>query len=195
MNNLSLLLQIYPERCKTKSNNPNVIAIYNVILEHENSDSDYWNEDHGSEAIIQIFENVFSEYDWKDLENDLNNWTAFQLELFTQAILGGYMSYTNGGIYYQSDKEIIKKITKTIPKRFDLLFSIIKIESESKLALECSNIIKENLNFINDHFNILLETNFTYLAKIQNIIELLNLSESNYDDLIDLKEKTQKASR
>nr|WP_155075660.1 hypothetical protein [Flavobacterium sp. MC2016-06]MBU3858503.1 hypothetical protein [Flavobacterium sp. MC2016-06] len=182
------------ENCKTESINSFVIAVYKVILEHENSDSDYWNEDHGSQDLIQIFENCFNLGDWKDLELDLKNWTNFQLELFTQAILGGYLSYTNEGVY-NSEKEIVKELTKTVPNRFDLLFPIIELEKERKLnSKDLSHIIIDYLDFINDHFDILIETDSNYIKKIKSIFLLLGLTESNSENVLILKQKIQNAS-
>jgi hypothetical protein len=191
MEDYKLLKERYLDNFKSESTNLKVLSICKVVLEHENSDSDYWNEDHGSNDLIRIFENMYFDDDWKDLECDLNNWSNYQLELFTQAILGGYSSYTNNGTYYSTDKEVIKQITKTIPNRFDLLIPIIEIGRKRKHT-DFSCQVMENLNFINDHFDILLEKNFNYLDKIQKIIELLNLSDSY---ILDLKEKIQKASR
>ena len=174
--------------------NPTVTAIYKFIKDHERFDSDYWNEDHGSEDLIRFFEHL-TEDDWKDLAFDLKNWTDSQLEIFTQAILGGYLSYTNKGIYY-SDRETIRKLTKTIPHRFDLLFPIIKIETERKIKYQDFSFqIIENLNFITDHFEILMEKDSNYLVKIQELFNQLGLSEANSQTAIALKEKIEKAIR
>lgn len=189
-----LFKQRYLKECKTQSINPNVLEVYKLILENENTDSDYWNEDHGSHDLIRIFENSFTDNDWAELEKDLNNWTTFQLELFTLAIMNGYSSYTNNGIYY-NDKETVKKLTDTIPNRFDLLLPIIQIEKERKLEYgDLSYMVWENLSFINDHFEILLEKDKEYLNKIQQIFELLHLSDSDAEVISSLKNKIQKAS-
>jgi hypothetical protein len=81
-NDFDLFKQKYLDYSATQSTNVNVLAIYKVVLAGENVDSDYWGEDHGSNDLIHIFENSFSENDWKDLELDLCNWSYHQLELY-----------------------------------------------------------------------------------------------------------------
>ncbi|NOQ72718.1 MAG: hypothetical protein GQ574_11980 [Crocinitomix sp.] len=183
-----------PKVIKKEANN--VLKIYNVVLRGENVDSDYWNEDHGSLDLIHIFEENFTKNDWIALALDLNNWSTEQLELFIQGILGGYSGFTNNGIYYYNDKEAILEITKTIPYRFDLLFPILQIENDRKeLYNPLSCEIIENINFINDHFDILLAIDLGYLDKIRTILELLKLSDSKHEIVIELRAKIDNSSK
>jgi hypothetical protein len=183
MKELELLQHKYLENCKTESKNPYVIAVYKVVLDHENSDSDYWSEEYGSSDIIGIFENLFDLNDWNELKMDLINWTAHQLELFTQAILNGYLSYTSYSItgnYYPQDKEIVNEITKSIPYRFDLIFTIIEIENNRKFPTGYSAIseIYDNLDFFNVHFDIILEKDPNNINRIIDLLKFLNIDES-----------------
>ncbi|MFT5823993.1 MAG: hypothetical protein ACI8ZM_005259 [Crocinitomix sp.] len=167
----------------------NVLKVYNVVLQGKNVDSDYWNEDHGSFDLIQIFEEDFTQNDWIALALDLNNWSTEQLELFIQGILGGYSGYTNNGVY-NNEKEVVLEITKTIPYRFDLLFPIIKIEKDRKELYDLlSHQIVENINFINDHFDILITLDMGYLEKIRTLFILLKLSDSKDEIAIELSSK------
>lgn len=170
--NFETFRQKYPDDCKTQSNNSCVLELYSIVLAGEHKDSDYWNEEHGASDIIRVFETIFTAYDWEELEADLKNWTTSQLELFTEAILSGYYSYTANGVYY--DYYDIAKLTQTIPNRLNLLLPILAIEKERDLQYhELSWIIVRNSNFIKDHFEILLKHDAQNLTTIKRVFELL----------------------
>lgn len=182
------LRQKYPNACKTQSTNACVLEIYSIVLIGEHRDSDYWNEEHGASDIIRVFENCFTANDWKELEDDLKNWTTAQLELFTEAILSGYYSYTDTGVYY--DHYDIETLTKTVPNRLNLLLPILAIERKRALKYrELSWIIIENSNFINDHFEIVVKRDAKNRSTIQMIFQLLNVSQSDNPSLVALKNK------
>ncbi|UUC45971.1 hypothetical protein [Flavobacterium cerinum] len=191
--NFETFRQKYPDDCKTKSNNSCVLALYSIVLAGEHKDSDYWNEEHGASDIIRLFETIFTTYDWEELEADLKNWTTSQLELFTEAILSGYYSYTNNGIY--NDHYDIEKLTQTIPNRLNLLLPILAIEKERDLQYhELSWIIVENSNFINDHFEIVLQKDPQHLNTIKTIFESFARFDSTDPMIITLKNKIDNVS-
>ncbi|MCD6068280.1 MAG: hypothetical protein K0S33_3106 [Bacteroidetes bacterium] len=184
--------QKYLADCKTQSSNSCVLELYRLMLEKERVDSDYWSEEHGAADIIRIFENCFTDHDWKELETDLPNWTLAQLELFTEAIMGGYHSYTENGVYYEHYD--VESLTKTIPNRLSLLIPILRIEKERGPGYpELSIIIRQNIHFINDHFDIVLRKNPENLQTIQQIVELSGIAASQDQGAIDLKNKIKKA--
>lgn len=183
-----IVRQKFPTDCKTQSTNPCVLEIYSIVLIGEHRDSDYWNEDHGASDIIRVFENCFTAYDWKELEDDLKNWTTSQLELFTAAILSGYYSYTENGVYY--DHYDIETLTQTVPNRLHLLLPILAIERERALKdRELSWIIVENINFINDHFEIVVQRDAQNRTTIRTIFQLLDVSQSDNPSILALKNK------
>lgn len=183
----------YSDDCKTQSNNSCVLALYSIVLAGEHKDSDYWNEEHGASDIIRVFETIFTAYDWEELEADLKNWTTSQLELFTEAILSGYYSYTNNGVY--NDHYDIEKLTQTIPNRLNLLLPILAIEKERDLQYhELSWIIVENSNFINDHFEIVLQKDPQHFNTIKTIFESFARFDSTDPMIMALKNKIDNVS-
>ena len=173
----------------TKSENPNVLEVYTIVVQHQNADSDYWTEEHGSGDLIQVFRNRFSAEDWKDLQTDLPNWSNDQLQLFTIAILNGYHAFTNEGVYY-GEPETVKEVTRTVPERFDLLLTLLQIDQErNPTSRPLATAIAENLHFINDHFHILLDHHIHYFEKIREVAALLRVEESDREEALDLKEK------
>lgn len=71
---------------KTQSEDSEVLEIYSYILKHENWDSDWWNEDHGANDLMYIIEK-FSENIFEKVQQDISNWTGFQIELFAQTLV------------------------------------------------------------------------------------------------------------
>ena len=110
-----LFKQKYKKTCKTESSSFAVLKLYSFILQNENSDSDYWTEGSGNNDVVKILENDFSENNWVELEKDLDNWTTFQLEIFTECIL-------EGTGYEDDDEEF-----STIENRFILLLKLLEI--------------------------------------------------------------------
>ncbi|MEO4004167.1 hypothetical protein [Flavobacterium sp. CAU 1735] len=180
--------QKYAANCTTQSDNPAVLAVYRIVLEGEHKDSDYWSEEHGTTAILSVFEHCFTAQEWSALEADLKNWTTSQLELFTEAIMGGYLSYTHNGVYY--DHYTIDDLTKTVPNRIALLLAILTIERERGLQYrELSGIVLENCNFINDHFEILLKQDVQNIIIIQEIFKLVAVFDPTGPTIMALKNK------
>ncbi|GEM_PF-1341484 len=180
--------QKYAANCTTQCDNPAVLAVYRIVLEGEHKDSDYWSEEHGTTAILSVMERCFRAQEWNALEADLKNWTTSQLELFTEAIMGGYLSYTHNGVYYEH--YAIDDLTKTIPNRIALLLAILTIEQERGLQYrELSGIVLENCNFINDHFEILLKQDVQNVIIIKKIFKLVAVFDPTGPTIIALKNK------
>jgi len=185
--------QKYAANCSTQSDNPAVLAVYRIVLEGEYKDSDYWSEEHGTTAILSVFEHYFMDQEWNALETDLKNWTTSQLELFTEAIMGGYLSYTHNGVYY--NHYTIDVLTKTVPNRMALLLAILTIEQErGHQYRELSGIVFENCNFINDHFEILLKQDFQNVNTIKKIFESLHVFNATDPTMAALKNKIDRIS-
>ncbi|GEN77730.1 hypothetical protein [Chryseobacterium hagamense] len=70
---------------KTESEDPELLEIYGYILEYENFDSDWWNEDHGTNDLMYIIKNCSANI-FEKIKTDISNWTAHQIELFTQTL-------------------------------------------------------------------------------------------------------------
>ncbi|UFH32072.1 hypothetical protein LNP04_19215 [Chryseobacterium sp. C-71] len=87
-----LLKDIYLKNSSTKSNDEGVLEIYFYILKYENTDSDWWNEGHDSSDIISIIK-FYGNGIWAKLNNDILNWSGFQIELFAQSLLISYPQY------------------------------------------------------------------------------------------------------
>ena len=78
--------EIYLKSSRTKRSDNQVLNIYAYILQHENKDSDWWIEDHGTNDIIRIIQR--SDEDIFDrIKEDIFNWSGEQIELFAQTLL------------------------------------------------------------------------------------------------------------
>ena len=132
---LNILKLKYKDNFKTKSDNSSVLLLYSYILEKENVDSDWWNEDHGCNNVVGILERNFSDFDWEMLEKDLENWTLNQIELFTLSIING--SCGNGLFEDLKVRDLQKRYT--YEKRLQIL---IKISKNQTL------IIWDNIDFL-----------------------------------------------
>lgn len=74
-------------RSKTKSTYRRVLKVYDIIIENEDSDSDYWCSGGNSLIINELI--AFEHFDWTALENDLINWTPEQLLIIATALVQG----------------------------------------------------------------------------------------------------------
>lgn len=70
---------------KTKSEDPELLEIYGYILKYEYFDSDWWNEDHGTNDLMYIIRNCNANI-FEKIKTDISNWTANQIELFAQTL-------------------------------------------------------------------------------------------------------------
>lgn len=187
------LKEIHKENWKSKSSNPSVLVLYNLMLSLEKSDSDYFSLGYASNDVVDIFERHFEKEEWIELSLDLENWTKNQLELFTQAILGGYHGSNYLISKYFSD-EIIFEQTQTIQNRLELIIKLIDIEKKrlsdgtrSSHADITYNIF-QGLDFINDHFEIFLKKDRGNLETIKKIVALLKIYEWKDEESIKLIE-------
>jgi hypothetical protein len=78
------------ENKKTQSHDPEVLEIYSYILKHENRDSDWWNEDHGTNDLIFIIKNC-GENVFEKIRQDIPNWSGFQIELFALTMISNHL--------------------------------------------------------------------------------------------------------
>ena len=126
----NLFKKKYIKSCKTKSLNTDVLELYSFILENERNDSDYWTIGNGFDEITIILK-YFKECSWDELKTDLSNWTIFQLDIFTEAVLTGGYPISNF-----SDLDL-----KSIEKRCELFPILINIadknERNNKVCNHC----------------------------------------------------------
>jgi hypothetical protein len=85
--------EIYLKSSETKTSDSQVLEIYAYIIQHENKDSDWWIEDHGTNDIISIIqksdEDIFNR-----IQEDIFNWNSEQIELFARTLLSNdYKDY------------------------------------------------------------------------------------------------------
>jgi hypothetical protein len=163
----------YGDRSKTKSTNFTILLLYKFILEHENWDTDYWWGGGGDHDLNRILEAYFTDFDWEELEEDLEYWTTAQLEIFLYCIMNGYtFNFEHDNIL---DKpELIAEITKTVPQRTNLISPLLKIGIErGRDKNELSLIVSDEFFFIVNHFDVLMKADPKYLAIIGQIMEVI----------------------
>lgn len=56
-----------------------VVVVYEIIVEDENSDTDYWSSVGGEAVNFKLAD--FTNEDWSKLKEDLINWTSQQIEI------------------------------------------------------------------------------------------------------------------
>ncbi|WP_223607462.1 hypothetical protein [Chryseobacterium sp. OSA05B] len=78
--------EIYAQNNRTQSSDEEILQIYAYILEHENKDSDWWNEDHGTTDIMYMIKNG-SQNILERIKEDIPRWTGLQTELFAQTLI------------------------------------------------------------------------------------------------------------
>ncbi|KMQ69030.1 hypothetical protein ACM39_07085 [Chryseobacterium sp. FH2] len=79
----------YRANSKTKSNNLKVFSIYDYLLKNEYRDSDFWSLGGGNDEIQCILNN-FNDSDWKDLKEDLLNWSNDHQTAIVNAVPFGF---------------------------------------------------------------------------------------------------------
>lgn len=159
---------------KTESKNPAVLEVYDFIVEHEDVDSDYWNEDHGPKELNSIFEDSFTEPDWEELAMDLKHWTTRQLEILLYAVMNGYSYNPAYEALYKERPELLEEVTRIIPNKADLIIPILNLGIErGRLTNDIILTAIEEAHFLTNHFDILLEKDVGYLYKIQKMIDLM----------------------
>jgi hypothetical protein len=172
MENITLdyLKTKYKDRCKTESENKSVLLVYSYILEKENVDSDWWNEDYGCNDVVYILERNFSELDWKLLEIDIENWSIEQIELFIQSIINGDPGY---GLFEDIKAvDLLKRYT--LEKRLWIL---------SKISKKDDNTIWNNLHYF-DKFPYIP---FEYINEIALNIGYYDYLLTDWKDSIEMK--------
>jgi hypothetical protein len=176
---------------KSKTKNSNVLEVYNVIVKHENVDSDYWNELHGTADLIRVFECNFNKNDWKDLIVDLKNWTPFQLELFVQGILG--YEAGKGTIGYGT--KVITDQRLVVPYIFDVFYNILKLSNEE--GIDCGDLYQSvfevNEDFFNYHFEIIINANEKNISKLEYILKYFIRIAPSDERVTNLEEKIKEA--
>lgn len=143
--NFLLIKDMYLKNSSTKSTNEGVLDIYSYILKYENTDSDWWNEGHGSSDIISIIK-FYGNGIWTKLKEDILNWSGFQIELFAQSLIIAYPEYPEKELvnerlefllFLLSNKATVINcdLIEIFDSWFQLDLSLANLETLQKLAL------------------------------------------------------------
>ncbi|KMQ63189.1 hypothetical protein ACM46_14750 [Chryseobacterium angstadtii] len=81
--------EIYVQNSRTQSSDEDVLQLYSYILEHENRDSDWWSECHGTDDVIRIIQNSGEDI-FEKIKEDIPNWSGFQTELLALSLISSY---------------------------------------------------------------------------------------------------------
>lgn len=144
-NKLLLMKDIYLKNSSTKSNDEGVLDLYSYILTYENTDSDWWNEGHGSSDIISKIK-FYGNGIWDKLKNDILNWSGFQIELFAPSLLISYPEYPEKELVHERLEFFIFLLSKKasivncdligiFDSWLELDLSLANLETLQKLAL------------------------------------------------------------
>ena len=154
LKDFELFKQKYSINCKTKSENYSVLSLYSFILQHENSDSDFWNISAGNGfGDIDYILNNFDENDWNKLTEDVTNWTTYQKEILSEGLLT---------VNYYKNHFNQSEITN-VEKRFEILPLLIKIA-------DTNNEIYDNIgDFIKIYFPVIDTKNLKIVESITEI--------------------------
>jgi len=167
--------------------------VINDCLKSKYLDGISWNELHGTDDLIRVFECNFNKNDWKDLIVDLKNWTPFQLELFVQGILG--YEAQKGTIGYGT--KVIPDQTLVVPYIFDVFYNILKLSNEE--GIDCGDLYQStfevNEDFFNYHFEIIIRDDEKNISKLEYILEYFIRIAPNDKRVTMLEEKIKKARR
>ncbi len=87
----------YKINSKTKSNNLNILSVYDYLLKNEYVDGDFWSLGGGNEEVQRIL-NYFNDSDWNDLKKDFLNWTEYQQIVIINAIPHGFDNMFPSGL-------------------------------------------------------------------------------------------------
>ncbi|WP_237275018.1 hypothetical protein [Tenacibaculum ovolyticum] len=185
----------YGERCTTKTANLAVLEVYGFILQNENADTDYWRTDSGPQNLNIIFEIYFTEFDWNELEINLKCWTTNQLEIFLYSIMNGYTYNLIHDNLYKERSDLVEELTKNISYKTDLILPILNIGIErGRLKNDIILTAQEEIYFLINHFDVLIDKDLNYLNKIKDILDVIG-----YDYVLqenpELKNKIEEASR
>ena len=162
---LHILTSRKSESWKTQSTNPNILAIYEILVESENHDTDYWWCGIGASDMAQVFYK-FTPKDWQELEEDLKYWTNFQLEMFIYGIL-------DEGFSNQ--------------QQFDLIIPLLKIgKLPDRQSNDIAFTVLDEMYFLDILFEKLKEEPTT-LPKMKEIFELLEVEA--YDEAFSILKK------
>lgn len=130
----------FGNRCLTKTENRDVLELYNYILTYEIIDSDYWILGYGCDGVVNILERVFDSSGWNSLINDMENWSLDQVELLSRSIITGEGSRRpdeNDDVY-----NLIKN--DTLINRAYVIIKILDLNRKCETSL----YVWENLDFL-----------------------------------------------
>lgn len=114
---------------KSKTENSNILSIYYYILKNKNVDGDFWYMGGGNNYIQEEL-NELTNKDWKDLKEDILNWSEFDQYIIIQSIPHGF---------YDSFFPSLTK--KTIENAANFLLELFQITEnyETKHDIACDS--------------------------------------------------------
>lgn len=168
----------YRVHSKTKSQNPKVLSIYDYLLKNEYEDGDYWSLGGGSQEIQNRL-NDFSDKDWKNLKQDIVNWSEDDRDILIESIAFGFDKMFTPCL----KNEMISKAGKFLLDLF-----ILSIGDRNEIAYFTFFIAKSELNTLQD-----LETLQNWL--MTNGFDNENWQQSEIAPLKNVEDAIKKASR
>jgi|GEM_PF-2105815 len=173
----------------SKSANNKVLSLYNKILEHAYSDSDYWYLGGNDDLLDRLYD--FDDSDLMEMGNDLQNWSLNEVEIFIQALEVDYSAshddllpqraYLRGFImtlanqYLHKEKYIVRNLFD--PKDELLLGGFIQdriLLEKIKNTLDNIEAAFESVPKEDEMIHYFLNTRFVLIK--QTITELLNVA-------------------
>lgn len=124
----------------TKSKNPKVLFVYELLLQHEYDDSDYWPLGGGSHEIQNRL-NRFGDEDWEDLKQDLVLWSADDRDIFIESLAFGFDNL---------DTPCLKKELVPRAGKFLLDLFVLNIGERNEIAYFSFFIAQSDLTNIED---------------------------------------------
>lgn len=166
--------KLFGERWIATSRNPNVLRFCKEFAKGYAHHSSYW---------YMILRDYFTGMDYQDLQTELANWSLDDLGYFLSVIMneyGGNGYLLNRDISYWNDRpREFEQATITILERFNLILFVLKLLKENRgvIDFDIRETIFDDLDFINDHFYILLKKDKNVLNKMKEILELVGVDD------------------
>ena len=170
----------YGKACQTKSTNDCVLDIYALVLRNQENGFNYWEEGHGAQDIMQMFTDHFTPFDHQALLEDLTYWSDFQLERFMQGMLGDHHAYLNAdGTFPPSYREQ----APLIALKLGYIYRLLQLEKERALAGNFSDHLREDMDFLALHVDMLVQYDASLMSVLIDIARLLNLQPGNSTEI------------
>ncbi len=176
---------MFPDNWQSLSTNYAVASAYRVIVEHQEYDTDYWWEGHGTSDFLRVVAHEFQKNDWQELEEDFKYWSSFQLECLMEAIVAEIYINTETQKFSYPESYIFPII-----KLYHIILPILKASIErQKPYNDISLVIINNLEFIDIHFNTFTKKDSSIAKTTVEILKLLGYENDKSDITASIWEK------